>query len=137
MPGVTGVLETALYVADVERSARFYEDLFGFRRLFSDQRLCAFSVADRQVLLVFKRGASAQPILLDGVTIPPHDGTGQHHFAFSIVASELDSWEQRLAAKGVAVESRIDWPRGGRSIYFRDPDGNLGELATPGLWEIY
>jgi catechol 2,3-dioxygenase-like lactoylglutathione lyase family enzyme len=136
-PRITGVLETALYVANVERAARFYEVLFGFRRLVADQRLCALSVADRQVLLLFKRGASAQPVPWEGVAIPPHDGSGPLHFAFSIAAGELDSWEQRLAAKGVAVETRIDWPRGGRSIYFRDPDGNLGELATPGIWEIF
>jgi catechol 2,3-dioxygenase-like lactoylglutathione lyase family enzyme len=32
---------------------------------------------------------------------------------------------------------RTDWPRGGRSVYFRDLDGYLLELATPGLWRIY
>jgi catechol 2,3-dioxygenase-like lactoylglutathione lyase family enzyme len=32
------------------------------------------------------------------------------------------------------VESRIHWARGGTSLYFRDPDGNSLEVATPGLW---
>jgi catechol 2,3-dioxygenase-like lactoylglutathione lyase family enzyme len=31
----------------------------------------------------------------------------------------------------------VGWPRGGRSVYFRDPDGHSVELATPGLWETY
>ena len=38
---------------------------------------------------------------------------------------------------GVAIEGRNDWSRGGRSIYFRDPDRHLLELATPGLWSVY
>jgi len=35
------------------------------------------------------------------------------------------------------VEGRVDWPAGGKSVYFRDPDGHMLELATPGLWRIY
>ena len=36
-----------------------------------------------------------------------------------------------------SLEGRTEWPRGGVSVYFRDPDGHLLELATPGLWEGY
>jgi hypothetical protein len=32
------------------------------------------------------------------------------------------------------IEKEFGWPRGGRSIYFRDPAGNSVELVTPGLW---
>ena len=46
-------------------------------------------------------------------------------------------WEAQLADAGVAIEGRTKWPRGGESIYFRDPDGHLVELATPGLWPGY
>jgi catechol 2,3-dioxygenase-like lactoylglutathione lyase family enzyme len=44
---------------------------------------------------------------------------------------------QLLASGGVTIEARNNWERGGRSIYFRDPDGHLLELATPGLWSVY
>ena len=57
--------------------------------------------------------------------------------AFAIAADALGEWEQHLARHGIAIEGRTDWPRGGRSIYFRDPDRHLLELATPGLWAIY
>ena len=137
MPPVTGILETALYVEDVERSRQFYERLFGFEVLVADERLCAMSVADRQVLLLFKKGASTQSALLPGGAIPGHDGEGTTHFAFSIAAADLPAWEARLEAEGVPVESRVTWGRGGQSLYFRDPDGHLGELATPGIWAIY
>jgi catechol 2,3-dioxygenase-like lactoylglutathione lyase family enzyme len=42
-----------------------------------------------------------------------------------------------LQERGIAIESAVDWPRGGRSLYFRDPDRHLLELITPGCWSIY
>jgi catechol 2,3-dioxygenase-like lactoylglutathione lyase family enzyme len=74
---------------------------------------------------------------LPGGTIPPHDGHGPVHLAFSIAAAERETWESRLNEAGIAIEGRTRWPRGGESIYFRDPDGHLLELATPGLWPGY
>lgn len=153
MPEVTGVLETCLYFDDLERGARFYEDMLGFRRLESDARFyedlpgfrklesdarfCALSIADRHVLILFKRGGTLEPIALPGGIIPPHDGSGHLHLAFSIAAAELPAWEKHLAAKGIAIESKVSWPRGGWSIYFRDPEQHLVELVTPGCWPIY
>jgi catechol-2,3-dioxygenase len=137
MPKLTGVLETSLYVADVHRAAQFYETVFRFQRMFADDRLCALSVNGQQVLLLFQRGASVEPITLAGGVLPPHDGSGQMHLAFACTAAELPQWEAHLAQHEVAIESRIHWERGGDSIYFRDPDENLLELATPGIWPIY
>ena len=147
MPRVTGILETCLYVADVERSARFYERLFGFERMVSDEHFCAFAVTAansrgqdvpaRNVLILFRHGATAKPIALPGGVIPAHNGSGESHFAFAIRAEDLLAWEKRLADAGVAIESRVHWELGGDSIYFRDPDGHLAELATPGIWPIY
>ncbi|HYL61914.1 MAG TPA: VOC family protein [Candidatus Methylomirabilis sp.] len=137
MPALTGIVETALYVDDIERASRFYEEILGLRRIDGDDRLRAYSVADRDVLLLFKRGATTKPIHVPAGMIPPHDGSGQNHFALAIAAAELPAWEKQLAKHAIAIESRVHWPRGGTSIYFRDPDGNLVELATPGMWSIY
>jgi len=134
---VTGVLETSIYVDDVARSAEFYRRVFGFEQMEGDHRFCALSVAGRGVFLIFKKGGSVQPVQLPGGVLPPHDGYGQQHYAFSVPEADLDAWEQKLVENGVAIESRVDWPRGGRSIYFRDPDGHVGELVTPGCWAIY
>ncbi len=137
MPRVSGILETCLYVADMEQSARFYERLFGFRRMLSNDRICAFNVSDRNVLILFLQGGTSEPVQLPGGILPPHDGSGQTHFAFAIPADDLAAWEKRLAENGVAIESRVHWEPGGDSLYFRDPDGHLVELATPGIWPIY
>jgi catechol 2,3-dioxygenase-like lactoylglutathione lyase family enzyme len=147
MPHVTGILETCLSVADVERSAHFYERLFGFERMVSDDRFCAFAVTAENsrgeeapahdVLILFRKGAAAQPVALPGGVIPGHDDSGHSHFAFAIRAEDLPAWEKRLAEAGVPIESRVHWELGGESLYFRDPDGHLAELATPGIWPIY
>lgn len=137
MPELGGVLETALYVDDLGRASDFYRDVFELRQLFRDDRLCAYSVGDRNVLLLFRRGASLESVSMPGGTIPPHDGHGPAHVAFAIAAASLPEWETRLRAHAIAIEGRTAWPRGGQSIYFRDPDGHLLELATPGVWTIY
>ena len=137
MTTLNGILETAVYVDDMARAQAFYEEVMGLKPMFQDRRLTAYDVAGRGVLLVFKRGASLEPAVLPGGTIPAHDGAGPLHLAFAIGADRLAAWEERLKANRVEIEGRTDWPRGGKSIYFRDPDGHLIELATPGLWPIY
>jgi catechol 2,3-dioxygenase-like lactoylglutathione lyase family enzyme len=137
MPAMTGIIETAIYVEDVDRASAFYETVLGLQRIAGDDRFRAYSVAGRDVLLLFKRGATAQALATPYGVIPPHDGAGQNHFAFAIPAAELPAWEKQLVEHRVAVEGRVQWPRGGTSIYFRDPDDNLVEFATPGMWPIY
>jgi catechol 2,3-dioxygenase-like lactoylglutathione lyase family enzyme len=131
MPKLHGILETALYVDDIQRSVEFYKTVFDFQVIDASPRLSAMGVASRQVLLLFKKGASAH------LPLTPHDGSGQLHLAFAITASELEVWETWLQKCGVAIEERKTWERGGTSLYFRDPDGHLLELATPGVWSIY
>jgi catechol 2,3-dioxygenase-like lactoylglutathione lyase family enzyme len=134
MPALHGILETVLYVDDFGRARAFYEGLLGLTPVYSDQRMCAYDVGGRSMLLMFRRGSSLEAVTMPGGTIPPHDGSGPHHVAFSIPTDELAEWETRLADFGIAIEGRTKWPRGGTSLYFRDPDGHLLELATPGLW---
>ena len=137
MPKLDRVLETALYVDDLERAARFYEQVLELPVLTSDARFRAYDVGGNNVLLLFQRGATLETVHLPGGTIPPHDGHGPLHVAFAIAAEALPIWEDRLESRNIEIEGRTEWPRGGRSIYFRDPDGHLLELATPGLWTTY
>ena len=130
-PKTDGIVESSLYVSDVPRSVRFYEETLGFRVISEfGERGCAMHVSEHQVLLLFKKGASR--------TIQsPHDGDGELHVAFAIQADELANWESWLQAKGITVEERRQWELGGWSLYFRDPDRHLLELATPGVWSVY
>lgn len=134
-PPLTGVLETALYVDDLPRARAFYETVIGLGPMFADARLVAYPVgAGPSALLLFRRGAGATTAILPGGTIPPHDGAGPLHLALAIAAADLAAWEARLAQHAVPIEGRTTWARGGTSLYVRDPDGHLLELATPGLW---
>ncbi|AGA24669.1 VOC family protein [Singulisphaera acidiphila] len=147
MPAINGLLETALYVDDLERSVRFYQQIFGFRTFEEgssespakepDPRFCPLQIPGRQVLLLFRKGEFTTTSVLPGGTIPPHDGRGTLHLAFAVNADDLERWREWLSSHGVQVEGETTWPRGGVSLYFRDPDGHLLELATPGLWPIY
>jgi catechol 2,3-dioxygenase-like lactoylglutathione lyase family enzyme len=136
-PRLDRVLETCLYVDDLDRAGRFYERIMGLAVLTGDARFRAYDVNGTSVLLLFRRGATLETVRMPGGTIPPHDGHGPLHLAFAVGADALPQWETRLAEHGVAIEGRTEWSRGGRSVYFRDPDGHLLELATPGLWATY
>jgi catechol 2,3-dioxygenase-like lactoylglutathione lyase family enzyme len=133
-PSIDGLLETSLYARDLKRTAAFYRDLFGFRALVDSPRLVAFDVAARSVLLVFQAGSTEDDVVDASGRIPGHDGGGRPHLALSIAAEDLDAWRKRLVERGVGIVGEYRWPRGGVSLYFRDPDEALVELATPGLW---
>jgi catechol 2,3-dioxygenase-like lactoylglutathione lyase family enzyme len=137
MPKLNAVLETALYVDDLTRAREFYEGSLGLPLLLANQRMCAFDVGGRSVLLVFLRGGSREDMTTPGGTIPGHDGQGPLHIGFAVASGDLAAWEERLEAHGIPIQSRVTWARGGTSLYFRDPDGHVLELATPGLWETY
>lgn len=134
---VRGVLETSLYVENLARAARFYQDLFGFPLMYQHTRCWAMSVNGEQVLLLFKKGASLLPIPTSGGVIPASEGGGQLHLAFAIAYDELEAWERRLQELEIVLESKVRWKRGGTSLYFRDRDQHLIELVTPGCWSIY
>jgi catechol 2,3-dioxygenase-like lactoylglutathione lyase family enzyme len=130
-PKTDGILESSLYVSDVPRSLLFYQETFGFH-VISDfgERGCAMHAGPRQVLLLFKKGASR-------AITSPHDGDGELHLAFAIPPDELPNWELWLQQRGIAVEEKRKWEAGGWSLYFRDPDRHLLEVATPGTWSVY
>lgn len=140
---VNGVVESVLYVEDLPHSVKFYEDLFGFEKEIIDEMICVLRVPNRQALILFPKSIAQEPGrtsspagTVEGV-IPPHGGSGRLHVAFSIAASELEFWEQRLTSRNIPIDSKVHWQRGGYSLYFRDPDEHLLELITPGLWSFY
>jgi catechol 2,3-dioxygenase-like lactoylglutathione lyase family enzyme len=103
MPKLDGILETAIHTEDMVRARAFYEGVLGLEPIYSDNRLSAYAVAGRDVLLVFRKGTTAQTVVLSSGTIPGHSGDGVLHVAFAIGKDELDLWEARLASRGVAV----------------------------------
>jgi len=137
-PPIEGIVETILYVDDLPLAVAFYRDVLGLPPMFGDGvRFQNFKIPGRQVLLLFKRGSTLEPTVVPGGVIPPHDGQGPHHIGFAVTHEAYDQWIEHLRAAGVATEGEGKWARGGRSLYFRDPDGHLLELITPGIWPNY
>src|SRR4051812_6709666 len=61
VPRLSGVLETSLYVTDLDRACDFYERVFGFERFVHDGRMCGLGVPGGQVLLLFHHGSTNEP----------------------------------------------------------------------------
>lgn len=136
-PPISRIVETAVYVSDLAKSREFYCDVLGADVLLDTPRLLALSIGGESVLLLFQRGATLEPLPTPGGLVPPHGADGVQHFAFAIAPNALASWREHLTGAGIPIESEVRWPRGGRSLYLRDPDNHSVELITPGLWEIY
>jgi catechol 2,3-dioxygenase-like lactoylglutathione lyase family enzyme len=132
MEAIVGVVETAVYVDDLDGAEAFYRDVLGLAVLGKEPGRHVFCRAgDSDVLLLFLAAST-----LVGDHLPAHGATGPGHFALGIRPNDLAAWRQRLRAHGVAIEKEMSWPRGGQSLYFRDPAGNLVELVTPGIWGL-
>jgi catechol 2,3-dioxygenase-like lactoylglutathione lyase family enzyme len=127
---VETVVETAVYADDLAAAEAFYAGILGLSHAGGEPgRSVFFYVGEASMLLVFDAATT-----LKGGTLPAHGTTGPGHFALGIRPEALAAWRQHLAAYGVAIEKEVDWPRGGHSVYFRDPAGNAVELVTPGVW---
>jgi catechol 2,3-dioxygenase-like lactoylglutathione lyase family enzyme len=131
-----GILETVLYAKDLEATEAFYREVLGLDPFTKVAGRHLFYRCGGQVLLIFNPEATRVPPASEALPVPPHGAEGPGHVCFRATAAELDAWVGRLAAKGVDVEADFEWPRGGRSIYFRDPAGNCLEIAEPRIWGL-
>ncbi len=131
-----GVLETALYVADLDIAERFYAGTLGLERVVRVEGRHVFFRCGRGMLLLFVAEETSKPPGNPAMPVPPHGATGPGHVCFRVGAEYMTEWRRQLEGKGVAIEADFRWPNGARSIYFRDPDGNSLEIAEPKLWGL-
>lgn len=129
MPSLERIYETSLYTDDLAAAERFYRDVLGLPVVFRSELLVSLRCGG-SVLLVFDRAGSVR----GDRGAPSHGASGPGHIAFATPAEDLGAWRARLLRHGVPIESEVRWPRGGLSLYFRDPAGNSVELAPPELW---
>jgi catechol 2,3-dioxygenase-like lactoylglutathione lyase family enzyme len=133
----SGILESALYVDDLDRAEAFYRDVLGLEPIAAVKGRHVFFRCGDGILLVFNAEETARPLPPGArFPVPPHGASGQGHLCFRAEAAEIEAWRGRLESLGIAIEADFTWPSGGRSIYFRDPSGNSLEFAEPGIWGI-
>jgi catechol 2,3-dioxygenase-like lactoylglutathione lyase family enzyme len=134
---VRGVLESCLYATDLAAAERFYTSVLGLEVLSHVADRHIFFRCGQGVLLIFNpERTRAEQTAVGGSLVPLHGTEGAGHLAFAVAEAELDAWRERLLGLDVQIESEVSWPRGGRSLYFRDPAGNSIELAQPGIWAL-
>ena len=125
-----GILETCLYVDDLDAAEEFYTRVLGLPLVGKEAGRHLFFSCGQGMLLIF----NPDKTLAADNEVPTHGARGPVHVAFAMRADEIDRWREHLRAHGVPIEQEVTWPHGGHSIYFRDPAGNSLELATPSLW---
>ena len=125
-----GILETSLYADDLHDAEVFYSTVLELELDSKADGRHLFFKCGQAMLLIFNPKATAAAT----GPVPRHGAHGPGHVAFSVAADDLDAWVAQIESRGVEVEARVDWPGGGRSIYFRDPAGNSLELTTPQIW---
>ncbi|MBB3916502.1 catechol 2,3-dioxygenase-like lactoylglutathione lyase family enzyme [Rhizobium fabae] len=131
-----GMLETALYARNLDEAETFYENVLGLEKITRAGNRHVFFRCGPGVLLIFNPEETVKPPAPDALQVPPHGMTGEGHACFRVSGRNIDAIVARLTAAGVAIESEVRWPNGGRSIYFRDPAGNSLECAEPKIWGI-
>jgi catechol 2,3-dioxygenase-like lactoylglutathione lyase family enzyme len=131
------VLEACLYATDLDAAERFYVHVLGLERFSGAAGRHVFFRCGPGMFLVFNPlRTGAEPSSVGGSIVPTHGATGPGHVAFAIPDTDIGAWRARLEGAGVAIESEVNWPGGGRSLYVRDPAGNCVELASPKLWGL-
>lgn len=131
------ILETVLYVDDIDSAERFYTWLLGVQPLLRGAQRHVFYRLGSQMLLLFNpRFTTAEENAKAGLPVADHGGSFPGHVCFSIASEDYAAWLERLCGEGISIEHEHVWPGGQRSIYFRDPAGNSLELAEPGLWGL-
>lgn len=131
-PAIQTVVETSLYGDDLVAMELFYSSVLGLQVATRDpHRHLFYQVGPASMLLIFKPEVTLIPH-----DFPPHGSRGPGHAALGIAADQLDAWRRRLAEHKIEIEHETKWPRGGHSLYFRDPAGNSIELITPGVWGL-
>ncbi|HVC34563.1 MAG TPA: VOC family protein [Chloroflexota bacterium] len=127
---VTQILETCLYVDDLEAAEAFYATVLGLELYAKLPGRHVFFRCGDGMFLLFDPRATSQPV----DNFPTHGAHGAGHGAFAVAPEDLPAWREQLGRHGVPIEAEIAWPSGGQSLYFRDPAGNSLELATPTTW---
>jgi catechol 2,3-dioxygenase-like lactoylglutathione lyase family enzyme len=127
-----GLHHVTAICADLGRTTAFYRDLLGLTLVRE-----AVNDDDPDARHFWFGDATGAPgTLVSFMEYPSMEqgtaGTGStHHFAFAVgSAEELDAWRDYLRSRG--VQATDVFARGGlRSVYVRDPDGHVVEIAAP------
>ncbi|HEX8067804.1 MAG TPA: VOC family protein [Thermoleophilaceae bacterium] len=128
-----GLHHVTLICGSLDRSTAFYRDVLGLRLVKEEAN--QDDPGARHFWFGDAEGTPGTLVTLMEYPLMEEGSVGRgstHHFAFAVdSAEELEGWRQYLASRGIGVTGPLD-RRHSTSIYLRDPDGHVVEIATRG-----
>ena len=132
---INKIVEICIYSEDLASMKKFYTDVIGLPLVNEENGKFIFLKAGKSMLLIFNPDRTR----IHNENLPPHGADtppSSIHFAMEIKTNDYYEWKELLATKNIKIEKEVSWKSGSRSLYFRDPAGNLVELITPGEWPV-
>jgi catechol 2,3-dioxygenase-like lactoylglutathione lyase family enzyme len=113
---------TVIFVRDMTAMRRFYEDILGFPLLRElSPGWIEYRLGGNNLVLARPSRTAAD--------VPTPNGSASLQLAFKVSAAEVDQCADELVRQGVNLLSPpTDQVFGHRTLFFRDPDGNLLEV---------
>lgn len=130
------IVETCIYSPDLKIMKDFYVNRLGLDLISEEERRHVFLKAGKSMLLVFNPENTS---LAANSTFPTHGACtspSSIHFALEIEQAGYEAAKNLLAQNKIAIEKEMSWGSEGKSVYFRDPAGNLVEIVTKGQWPV-
>ena len=130
------IVETCIYSPDLKIMKDFYVNRLGLDLISEEERRHVFLKAGKSMLLIFNPENTS---LAANSTFPTHGACTPPlsiHFALEIEQAGYEAAKNLLVQNKIAIEKEMSWGSGGKSVYFRDPAGNLVEIVTKGQWPV-
>jgi catechol-2,3-dioxygenase len=130
------IVETCIYAYELEKMKDFYVNTIGLQLIAEEKARHIFLKVGKSMLLIFNpkntmiKSNSVFPI--HGALTPP----AIVHFALEIEKEDYENSKNMLNQNKIEIEKEITWKKGTKSIYFRDPIGNLVEFITRNSWPV-
>lgn len=129
------IVETSIYSTNLEDMKDFYVNKLGLEFVSEQKGRHVFVKTDNNMLLIFNHEITiTENETSHGASTPP----SVIHIAFEIDSGEYDTAKKILIESNIQIEKEIEWGNriGSKSLYFRDPAGNLVEFITKNYWEL-
>lgn len=132
---IAKIVETSIYSTNLEGMKDFYVNKLGLEFVSEQKGRHVFVKTDNNMLLIFNHEITiTENETSHGASTPP----SVIHIAFEIDSGEYDTAKKILIESNIQIEKEIEWGNriGSKSLYFRDPAGNLVEFVTKNYWEL-
>jgi catechol-2,3-dioxygenase len=132
---IAKIVETSIYSTNLEEMKVFYVNKLGLEFVSEQKGRHVFVKTDNNILLIFNHEITiTENETSHGASTPP----SVIHIAFEIDSGEYDTAKKILIESNIKIEKEIEWGNriGSKSLYFRDPAGNLVEFITKNYWEL-